>query len=1198
MGYDGTLKFDTSIDNSGFQTGLDKISGLASGAIKTTATILAGAATAAGALGTAAIKTGADFEAGMSKVQAISGASANDMVQLTEKAKEMGAKTKFSASESADAFQYMAMAGWKTKDMLGSIEGIMNLAAASGEDLASTSDIVTDAMTAFGLAADGTTTIVKDGLTKEVSNAAHFADVLAQSASNSNTNVSMLGESFKYVAPVAGSLGYSIEDTAIALGLMANQGIKASTAGTALRQLLTNLAKPTDTMAAAMDYLGISLQNSDGSMKSLQEIMNDLRASFGNCKMPMDEFQKQLQEIQTKYENGELTEKKYTKAVEDLTEKAYGAEGALKAKYAATLAGQQGMAGLLAIVNTSTEDYDKLTESIYNSDGAAQQMADTMNDNLQGAITLLKSALESVQIAFYEKVQTPMKETVKTITSMVDDMNQAFAKDGFKGLVDSFASSLAQLTQMALEAAPKLIEVAESMVKNFINAIMDHKEEFATAGATMVADLVTAIMDVAGDMWSAGIYLFTEFLQALAGHSEEMGQSFGQMLKQIGSAVRENMPLIIQAARDFVEGFCKGLSEEFPGVAALIEGFLKGCIDSASKIIEGITDVVSVLFDKLNEADPATLEKIGYAIGVIATSIYALKVAKTVTGGVKTLLSVLETAKSGISGVASVAGKLVEVFQLVAGGAGTLSEAVTAVFGTVGTMVAGVGSVIGGAALAITNFVDMFVNGFNAIKEVLMVVGIALAAVGAVILGVPAAVAGVVAAIIAAVSTLVVVLKEHWDQVVEFFQQLPEKLSELGSVISEWFSGVLEAVGEFAQSAIQWFSDLPEKIMEAISPFVEMLTEWGSNVLSTATEIVTQIVDAIVTFFSELPGKIADTISFVIDKLAEWGTNILTWISTNVPKFIENIVTFFSELPGKVWEWLVNTFNKLVDWGKQMLQKSSEVAKTCLDAIIKSFSQLPGKIWEWLSNAFSKLTTWGSNTVQKAREIGSNAIDAIVRFFSELPSRIWEHLTQAASNVASWGTDLAQKGSQAATYLVNAVTNGVAGLPNQMWSIGSNIVSGVWNGICSAAGWFSNSVYNFFSNIVRNAKNALGIHSPSKVFADEVGEWIPPGIGQGVEKKMPELYSQMDDEMESLGKRMQMAVNVETGKIAVDKNVNTTYKVVKEKQGVFESGDTTVEVTGETHVHVDLDGNEVGKAQTPIIDKNFARIDTHKKRGG
>lgn len=179
MGYDGTLKFDTSIDSSGFQAGLSKLSGLASSAIKATTAVIGGAASAVAGIGAAAIKVGSDFEAGMSKVQSISGASATEIQQLAEKAKEMGAKTKFSATESAEAFQYMAMAGWKTGDMLNSIEGIMNLAAASGEDLATTSDIVTDAMTAFGLAADGTTTIIKDGYTKEVSNATHFADVLA-----------------------------------------------------------------------------------------------------------------------------------------------------------------------------------------------------------------------------------------------------------------------------------------------------------------------------------------------------------------------------------------------------------------------------------------------------------------------------------------------------------------------------------------------------------------------------------------------------------------------------------------------------------------------------------------------------------------------------------------------------------------------------------------------------------------------------------------------------------------------------------------------------------------------------------------------------------------------------------------------------------------------------------------------------------
>lgn len=205
---------------------------------------------------------------------------------------------------------------------------------------------------------------------------------------------------------------------------------------------------------------------------------------------------------------------------------------------------------------------------------------------------------------------------------------------------------------------------------------------------------------------------------------------------------------------------------------------------------------------------------------------------------------------------------------------------------------------------------------------------------------------------------------------------------------------------------------------------------------------------------------------------------------------------------------------------------------------------------------------------------------------------------ESVQKVIQWGSDMVAKGRQAASDLCSAVINGVANLPSQMANVGYNIVMGVWNGICNAAGWFRRQVQSFFSGIVDGVKGALGIHSPSKVFADEIGKWIPPGIGVGIEAEMPDLYKQMDDEMASLGKRMQTAVNVETGKIAVDKKVSTTYKVEKEKQGVFESGDTTVEITGETHVHVDLDGREVGDATTPIVDENMARIDTHKKRGG
>lgn len=318
-------------------------------------------------LGTAAVKTTADFESAMSKVSAISGAAGNDLESLTDKAKEMGAKTKFSATESAEAFQYMAMAGWKTEAMIDGIDGIMALAAADGLDLATTSDIVTDALTAFGLSA---------------SDSAHFADVLAKASSAANTNVSMLGESFKYVAPVAGSLGYSAEDTAIALGLMANAGIKASQGGTALRGALSKMIKPSDDAAAIMDKYNLSLTNSDGSMKSLGEVMDMLRTKMG------------------------------------------GLSEAEQAQAAATLFGQEAMSGMLAIINASEKDYSGLTDAIYDCDGAAQQMADVQLDNLSGQITILKSTLEGLAIQFGEIILPYVKDFVTWLQNLAQKFSE------------------------------------------------------------------------------------------------------------------------------------------------------------------------------------------------------------------------------------------------------------------------------------------------------------------------------------------------------------------------------------------------------------------------------------------------------------------------------------------------------------------------------------------------------------------------------------------------------------------------------------------------------------------------------------------------------------------------------------------------------------------------------------------------------
>ena len=223
---------------------------------------------------------------------------------------------------------------------------------------------------------------------------------------------------------------------------------------------------------------------------------------------------------------------------------------------------------------------------------------------------------------------------------------------------------------------------------------------------------------------------------------------------------------------------------------------------------------------------------------------------------------------------------------------------------------------------------------------------------------------------------------------------------------------------------------------------------------------------------------------------------------------------------------------------------------------------------------------------------------AVVSFFATLPSNVWMWLGNTVYKVSSWGANLRSKGAEAAGELVGSVVSGVSGLPSRMLEVGNNIVQGVWNGICNAAGWFKKQVKSFFSGIVDGVKDALGIHSPSRVFADEVGKWIPPGIGEGVSDQMPKLEKQTESEMQELAQKMQTAVNVETGKITLDKNVEQTYKVERDNGQSFDDSKTEVTISGETHVHVDLDGKEIGNATTPLVDKNMGRFDSHKKRGG
>jgi TP901 family phage tail tape measure protein len=537
------------------------------------------ASMAVAGLGAAAVKTAADFDAGMSKVAAISGATGDDLDALRDKAREMGAKTKFSASEAASAMEYMAMAGWKTEDMLGGIEGIMNLAAASGEDLATTSDIVTDALTAFGLTAQ---------------DSAHFADILAAASSNANTNVAMMGETFKYCAPIAGALGFSAEDVAEAIGLMANAGIKSTQAGTALRTIMNNLSGEVKITGKALGEVTIATTNTDGSMRELSDILADCRGAFS-----------QLSE----------------------SEKAQAAEA---------LVGKNAMSGFLALMNAGDADIEKLANSIdhcsdtfvktvdgaiipmsqaleegidwieeYN--GVSEQMAAVMQDNLSGQLTILKSQLEELAISFGEMLMPAIRAIVSKIQAFVDKLNGM--SESQRKAVLTIGLIIAALGPLLVILGTVISKVGAAMqgfvklatgVKKLGVAVKAGTGVFGKLGAALggISGPVLAVIAVVAVLVAAFKHLwdtneeFRNAITAIWNGIVSKIQAFCQGIVDRLNALGFEFGSIIDVLKSLWEGLCQFLAPVFEAAFSVVSTVLGSVLD----VITGLLDVFIGLF--------------------------------------------------------------------------------------------------------------------------------------------------------------------------------------------------------------------------------------------------------------------------------------------------------------------------------------------------------------------------------------------------------------------------------------------------------------------------------------------------------------------------------------------------------------------------------------------------------------------------
>ena len=495
-------------------------------------------------LGVAAVKTAADFDSAMANVAAISGATGDDLQALRDKAREMGEKTKFSASEAADAMSYMAMAGWKTGDMLSGIEGIMHLAAASGEDLATTSDIVTDALTAFGLTAE---------------DSAHFADILAAASSNANTNVSMMGETFKYCAPVAGALGYSAEDVAEAIGLMGNAGIKSTQAGTALRTMMTKLQGELKLSGEALGEVTIQTANADGSMRELSDILADCRTAFSK-----------------------MSESEAAAAAE-------------------TLVGKNAMSGFLALMNSAPGDIDKLRNAIENCDGSAEDMAAIMQDNLNGQLTILKSQLEELAISFGEMLMPVIRKVVTAVQGFVDKLNNM--DEAQRKTIITIGLVIAALGPFLVILGTVISTVGKSM-KAYASAAKGIKKLMVAvkSGTGIFGKLGTALGGISAPVLA--IVAVIAVLVAAFTHLWKTNDGF-----------RENIIATWTQIKETVSNFCQGIVDrlnslgfEFSSITEVLKAVWDGFCNLLGPVFEGafrfISDTLSTVLDViLNTVD-------------------------------------------------------------------------------------------------------------------------------------------------------------------------------------------------------------------------------------------------------------------------------------------------------------------------------------------------------------------------------------------------------------------------------------------------------------------------------------------------------------------------------------------------------------------------------------------------------------------
>lgn len=1071
---DGSVIIDTKLDEGGLGDGLSSLGAKIESGI---ATAVKAATAALAALGGYAVKVGSDYEAAIAGVAATMGKTVDEIDVISDKAKELGASTAFSASEAAEGFNILAQSGLDMEQQLNSIDATLALAAAGEMTMAESAGFLTTTIKAMSM---------------QVEDASYIADIYAKGATLANTSTTQFGEAVSSAASMAGAYNQSLETTGTALLLLAEKGYQGSVAGTYLSRAMTDLYAPTDNAAKAMEALGVSAYDGEGKQKDFLTVINEVNDALAQ----------------------------------------YSEEE--KAAYTGAIFTTAGVKAFNSIAANSAETIEQFKDNLIDCTGAAQSMADTKLDNLQGDLTILKSAAEGFGISLYEGVNAPLRDLVQYGTSLIDELNEAVKEGGFAGLAEALGDVLAQAITKISEYIPKVVELGVTVVDSLLEGLGNSSGQIAEIAVQVGQALITGFGNITTSLVDVGAQIIGNFAATLAASAPEIIAAITDVFLGLGDVIAKsvvpNAKKVAEAGIQIVRAISEGLVNALPALIGvgkeIVSTIIQAVVELVPELVEQAGEIVQLLCDALIENVPLLLEAAEELFGALLEALPAVIDALVVA-----LPQIVQTIVDTLTAL---------IPQIIQCGTNLLTA-----------LVAALPAVIQAIVAVLPQIVQSIADGLLALLPAIIDCGVQLFT-------------ALVQALPQIIETILGVLPQIIDSIVSTLTAAIPQLIDCGIQL---LTALITALPEIIAAICDVLPDIIDSIVNGLLELLPMLVDCGIQLLTALVDALPEILQVIAEALPVIIESIISGLLQLLPQIIDCGIQLFMALIAALPEIIQAICDALPDIIGGIIDALLEMLPQLIECGVQLFMALIEALPEIITAICQALPQIINSIIDALMEMLPMLIEAG--------------ITLFLSLIKELPYIIVELV-------------------KAVPQIIGAIVEGFGSLLGSIVEVGKNIVRGLWEGIQSLAGWIWDKVSGWASSLWDGICDFFGIHSPSKLFKDELGKNLMLGLAIGIDDNADETTDAMEKMQEDLLDAFDANEMVAHVKTVVDEAQNDAYDSVSasknfprgteddepgEDEGNEEDGGNKPRYVENV---ITIDGKETARVLTPYVEKELA----------